>query len=305
MKASDALRRGRTFDRASALAEGLVWSLPALTFGWAAAVHFGLAAWWALVPMAGVVALRLALGPFDEVRAIERIEREAGTDGAFELALEAERGRDLPARSAAAVAARLAADLDLASVRRAGLAFRGRFALQALAAASLGLVALGVARNLAVEERLALRADVVFEGPAAPADLRATLEQRRAELEAQLAEARLAEAQRAAAPAEAAQPDPASEPEGGEADSAQALPEPETAGSSESGGAPLDEPADTASGTASSDGETAPSGANGANGVTPGPDGGRMVPPNASDRVPAWWPRRQRALVEAFFRSTT
>lgn len=282
MNALEVLDLGRRFHRLASGLEAVVWSVPVAAFAWALVEWLGLSPVWIALPVAGVLAGLFVWRRFDEGAGVRAIEDALATDGAFELAVEVERGRAVPERARAAIMARLEAEFEPARVRRATWHFAPRTAIVAFAAASIGLVALGVARNLAVEERVAEVAGVeraAVRAQASPAAVREALEARRAELERSASEG-------------AAEPPP----------STPQVPDPDPrADSSKVDPAPPDLGPSTPANHAESapDPQNLPS--SGASGVTPGADGGKMVAP----QVPAWWPRRHRAVVEAFYRTST
>ena len=333
MKATAVLAEGRRTGRAAALIVAFAWAAPAFTFGWAVCEALGRSPAWALVPAGLAGALVLRARRFDERMCVARLESALGTEGALELALDHERGRELPARSAAAIAARVAERADRVAVRRVALVGAPRHALVGLAIATFGLIALGVVRNVQVMTRGPMSdANGVARTPGA-VELSPT--ERQALLEA-LREAR----EEGWVDAESAPEEP-----DGPIDlvmaSAEADPEPKAQAASK-GAAEQDLGQGVAPGPGAQADDSveaqalpdslqmSPLGASGeglgaspgtpdlpagtANGVTPGPNGGRMVapeapapraglpvaPPAAAAGAPAWWPRHQRAVVDAF-----
>ena len=168
MRAAAVVAEGRRAEQAAAAIVALAWAAPAWTFGWAGCEALGLSSAWALVPAVLVAAGVLRGRRFDERACVARLEAALATEGALELALESERGRDLPARSAAAVHARVEERADATTVRGVALAGAPRSALVGLAVATFGLIALGVVRNVKVMTRgPAADAGAIARGPAA------------------------------------------------------------------------------------------------------------------------------------------
>jgi len=194
VRAAAVVAEGRRAEQAAAAIVALAWAAPAWTFGWAGCEALGLSSAWALVPAVLVAAGVLRGRRFDERACVARLEAALATEGALELALESERGRDLPARSAAAVHARVEERADATTVRGVALAGAPRSALVGLAVATFGLIALGVVRNVKVMTRgPAADAGAIARGPAAaeltPAERRALLEALREVREQDLADA--------------------------------------------------------------------------------------------------------------------
>lgn len=328
LSALDALRIGRRTQWQAAAFAGVVWALPASLAMVVIAQVAGWSGWWVLLVGAFVFGLVVVRRHTPEAVCVRAIDTGLKLDGAFELAVELECGRQVGARFQGAIQDRVRGALTAAGVRRATWEFAPRFLIASLMISSILVVALGVVRNLQpktnvadvathsvapfdrVELLQALRrareAGLEMTEEAPGAELVGQIEDDRANAESSLAsDARAKELTDARGPNESRAPNAKGEWDSNESLSSDESPNDASVASSVAGpsGALTTVQSDsnalnprTAPGQAA---ETGVSGANlatdGPSGVTPEPNAGKLSAPV----VPAWWPKRHRAVVEA------
>ena len=340
--ALDALRLGRRTQLQATAFAGVVWAIPAGLAMVVVAQLLNLSAWWVLGVGGLVLAIVFVRRRQPESTCVHAIDAGLKLQGAFELAVELERGRQVGARFQHAIEARVRGALTVAGVRRATWEFAPRFLIASLMISSILVVALGVVRNLQPKANAVSVATQTWT----PLDRVALLQEIRRAREAGLVTERvpsdrnplgLVEDDHAKADSSLAADDRANDPKtaGERDDGSYASTSSESLASSAKGAAEAEagpwsdvSPGD-ASGASSvrepNGGPTAATGdssalnpqaapdqaaesaASAANlatdepsGVTPEPNAGKLSAPV----VPAWWPKRHRAVVEAVLRAS-